>query len=225
MEREAIFKNSFLGKRAVVVGAGLGGLSSARVLADYFDEVIILDRDELPDDAAPRPGVPQGKHPHGLLGGGLKALENLFPGFGHELMRAGAEPMAPGFDLLYEIPCQEVWPRIKLSWPTYAMSRPLIERTLRRRVERIRNIKVRPGCRVLNIVSEPHALAATGIRYETPGGNRQTLESDLIVDASGNGSLTVEFLKTTENQERKTSHRNKFVFFCRKQMATFCASF
>ena len=73
---------------------------------------------------------PQGKHPHGLLGGGLKALENLFPGFGNELMRAGAEPMEPGFDMLYEIPGQDVWPRIKLSWPTYSMSRPLIERTL-----------------------------------------------------------------------------------------------
>ena len=67
MKREATFKNSFLGRRAVVVGAGLGGLSAARVLADYFDEVIILDRDELPDDAAPRPGFPQGKHPHRLL--------------------------------------------------------------------------------------------------------------------------------------------------------------
>jgi hypothetical protein len=86
MKREATLKNSFLGRRAVVVGAGLGGLSAARVLADYFDEVIILDRDELPDDGAPRPGVPQGKHPHRLLGGGLKALENLFPGFGHELL-------------------------------------------------------------------------------------------------------------------------------------------
>jgi hypothetical protein len=96
MKREATVKNSFLGRRAVVIGAGLGGLSAARVLADYFDEVIILDRDELPDDAAPRPGVPQGKHPHRLLGGGLKALENLFPGFGNELMRAGAEPMEPG---------------------------------------------------------------------------------------------------------------------------------
>jgi 2-polyprenyl-6-methoxyphenol hydroxylase-like FAD-dependent oxidoreductase len=201
MEREATFKNSFLGQRAVVVGAGFGGLSAARVLADYFDEVIILDRDELPDDAAPRPGVPQGKHPHVLLGGGLKVLENLFPGFGHELMRAGAEPMDPGFDGLFEIPGQDVWPRIKLSWPTYSMSRPLIERTLRRQVERIRNIKARSGCRVMNIVSEAHVLAATGIRYETPSGNRKTLESDLIVDASGNGFLTVEFLKATDRRQ------------------------
>jgi 2-polyprenyl-6-methoxyphenol hydroxylase-like FAD-dependent oxidoreductase len=200
MEREDSLKTSLLGQRAVVVGAGMGGLSAARVLADYFDEVIILDRDELPDDAAPRPGVPQGKHPHALLGGGLKALENLFPGFGHELMRAGAEPMNPGFDMLYEIPGQDVWPRINLSWPTYSMSRPLIERTLRRQVERIRNIKVRPGCRVLNIVSDAQVLAATGIRYETPGGNRKTLEADLIVDASGNGSLTVEFLKPTDRR-------------------------
>src|SRR5580700_11466499 len=200
MEREATFKTSILGQRAVVVGAGLGGLSAARVLGDYFDEVIILDRDDLPDDSAPRPGVPQGKHPHGLLGAGLKALENLFPGFGNELVRAGAEPMEPGFDMLYEVPGQDVWPRIKLTWPTYAMSRPLIERTLRRQVERIGNLKVRRGCRVLNIVSEARLLAATGIRYETPDGTRKTLESDLIVDASGNGSLTVEFLKATDRR-------------------------
>jgi flavin-dependent dehydrogenase len=65
----------YLGERAIVVGGGLGGLSAARALSDRFRQVVILDRDELPDDAAPRPGVPQGKHPHGLLAGGLKALE------------------------------------------------------------------------------------------------------------------------------------------------------
>jgi hypothetical protein len=57
MQQEVTTKNTFLGKRAIVDGAGIGGLSVSRVLADYFDEVVIRDRDELPDDATPRPGV------------------------------------------------------------------------------------------------------------------------------------------------------------------------
>jgi 2-polyprenyl-6-methoxyphenol hydroxylase-like FAD-dependent oxidoreductase len=197
MRRKVSFNNSYPGKRAIVVGAGLSGLSAARVLADYFDEVIILDRDELPDDAIPRPGVPQGKQPHGLLGGGLKALENLFPGFGSELIRAGAEPINAGFDHLAEVPGQVIWPRIKLNLPSRSMSRPLIERTLRRQVERIRNIKVKGGCRVLNIVSESNGDAATGIQCQLVAGGLETHKSDLVVDASGNGSLTAEFLKSS----------------------------
>jgi 2-polyprenyl-6-methoxyphenol hydroxylase-like FAD-dependent oxidoreductase len=153
MKREVTAKNFYLGKRAIVVGVGLSGLSAARVLSDYFEQVMILDRDELPDHPRPRPGVPHGKHPHALLGGGLKALENLFFGFGNQLMRAGAEPIDPGFDMLNEIPGQDAWSRIKLSLRTYSMSRPLIERTLRRQVERIGNIRVRGGCRVLSVVT------------------------------------------------------------------------
>ena len=197
MKRHVAFNHSHLGKRAIVVGAGVGGLSTARVLSDYFDEIMILDRDELPDEATWRPGVPQGKHPHGLLAGGLKALEHLFPGFGNELMRAGAVPIDAGFDALYEVPGQDIGPRIKLSWPTLSMSRPLMEHTLRRRVERIRNITVRGRCRGLNIVSESDAHAATGIRCRMADGSLETFKSDLLVDASGNGSLTLEFLKAT----------------------------
>jgi 2-polyprenyl-6-methoxyphenol hydroxylase-like FAD-dependent oxidoreductase len=187
----------WLGERAVVLGGGLGGLSAARALSDRFRQVVILDRDELPDGATPRPGVPQGKHPHALLGGGLKALEQLFPGFGNELGRAGAVPIDRGFDVLYEVPGQDPWPRIKVSQATYSMSRPLIELTLRRQVERLANVKVESGCRVLKIISESNTGAATGICYRAPDGSMETLQSDLIIDASGNGSLTLEFLKTS----------------------------
>jgi 2-polyprenyl-6-methoxyphenol hydroxylase-like FAD-dependent oxidoreductase len=127
-------------------------------------------------------------------------LENLFPGFGEELRRAGAEPMDPGFDMLFEIPGQDLWPRTKFSWQTYSMSRPLIELVLRRRVESIGNIKIGSECRGRRIVSHSNVQAASGISYQTSNGSVKTLESELIVDASGNGSLTMEFLKATDRR-------------------------
>src|SRR5947208_160451 len=65
---------SLIGKQAVVVGAGIGGLTAARAVADYFERVVVLERDALPERAVPRAGVPQGKHVHALLAGGQRAL-------------------------------------------------------------------------------------------------------------------------------------------------------
>lgn len=77
------------------------------------------------------------------------------------------------------------------------MTRPLLELTLRRQVERLSNVKVRGRCRVLSITGESKTGAATGICYRTPDGKLETLQADLIIDASGNGSLTLEFLKAS----------------------------
>src|SRR5258707_14986742 len=46
-------------------------------------------------------------------------------------------------------------------------------------------------------IGESNTGVATGICYRTPDGNVETLQSDLIIDASGNGSLTLEFLKAS----------------------------
>jgi choline dehydrogenase-like flavoprotein len=55
-----------IGKHAIVIGAGMGGLLFARALSDAFEHVTVLERDSLPDTNEPRKGVPQGRHPHGL---------------------------------------------------------------------------------------------------------------------------------------------------------------
>ena len=39
--------STLIGRRAVVVGAGMAGLPAARALADYFEHVVVLERDAL----------------------------------------------------------------------------------------------------------------------------------------------------------------------------------
>ena len=79
-----------VGKHAIVVGAGMGGLLAARALADHFDKVTVLERDALPDSPDPRKGVPQGRHTHGLLARGREVLERSFPGFTEGIIAQGA---------------------------------------------------------------------------------------------------------------------------------------
>jgi glycine/D-amino acid oxidase-like deaminating enzyme len=59
--------STLIGKQAVVVGAGMGGLTAAGALADRFDQVVVLERDTLPSEPAYRAGTPQARHVHGLL--------------------------------------------------------------------------------------------------------------------------------------------------------------
>ena len=54
--------NAVMGKQAVVIGAGMGGLAAAGALAGFFEHVVVLERDELPVGAADRHGTPQGRH-------------------------------------------------------------------------------------------------------------------------------------------------------------------
>jgi 2-polyprenyl-6-methoxyphenol hydroxylase-like FAD-dependent oxidoreductase len=68
------------GRRAIVIGASIAGLLAARVLSERYHEVLLLERDQLPDHAVPRKGTPQAVHPRGLLARGLQVIEDLFPG-------------------------------------------------------------------------------------------------------------------------------------------------
>src|SRR5215471_16761343 len=74
---------------AVVIGASMGGLLTARVLSEAYEKIVIIDRDALPDAAVARRGVPQGRQLHVLLARGREALEELFPGLTDELVARG----------------------------------------------------------------------------------------------------------------------------------------
>src|ERR1700733_9007717 len=77
------------GSHAVVLGASMGGLLAARVLADFYDHVTVVDRDILPVDPVNRRGVPQGRMIHAIQSRGTQILDELFPGFLEELAAKG----------------------------------------------------------------------------------------------------------------------------------------
>jgi 2-polyprenyl-6-methoxyphenol hydroxylase-like FAD-dependent oxidoreductase len=79
---------------AIVVGGSIAGLTTARVLSDFFEQVLVVERDEIADRPVIHKSVPQGNHLHALLHGGLQVLSSLYPAFTEDLRRLGATTMA-----------------------------------------------------------------------------------------------------------------------------------
>jgi NAD(P)-dependent dehydrogenase (short-subunit alcohol dehydrogenase family) len=117
-----------MNKSAVVIGAGMAGLAAARVLAERFGQVVVVDRDHLPDSAQPRRGVPQGRAPHTVLLAGQNALSDLFPRIQGELIKSGASVFDAGSDLLVWR-FGELWPRVPFGFDLITLTRPLLEST------------------------------------------------------------------------------------------------
>jgi 2-polyprenyl-6-methoxyphenol hydroxylase-like FAD-dependent oxidoreductase len=185
-----------IGGHAIVVGAGMAGLAAAAALADSFERVTVLERDALRPDSSPRPGVPQGRQLHGLLAGGLRAFGALFPGFDRDLVRAGAVRLRFGIDDLLEIPGCGPFPRHELGCEGYALSRPLLELTARRRLLRLPSVLLRDRCRVLEIVAADDGRIA-GVRCRAAAGLEEVVPADLVVDASARGDLSPGLLRAT----------------------------
>src|ERR1700757_4470648 len=142
-----------LGERAVVLGASMGGLLAARVLADFFETVTVVERDALPDDApAVQRGVPQGRHVHVLLARGAQILDELFPGFLKELAADGAPVWDDGelSKLHLSFGGHEMLRSGKIALEAgalavYMPSRPFLECLVRRRLEAIGNVTILGG--------------------------------------------------------------------------------
>jgi 2-polyprenyl-6-methoxyphenol hydroxylase-like FAD-dependent oxidoreductase len=181
-----------MGDHAVVLGASMAGLLAARTLADFFEQVTIVERDELPDGAENRRGVPQGRHLHGLLARGAQALEEMFPGVLDGLLRDGAR-FVDGEDLstLHYMLNGHLWTRTGAapSFTAYASSRPFLEYHVRRRVAATPNVTLLENRDVANLASTPDHDRITGVAT-TDRRSREVsiLPADLVVDATGRGS-------------------------------------
>jgi 2-polyprenyl-6-methoxyphenol hydroxylase-like FAD-dependent oxidoreductase len=181
--------------RAVVLGARMAGLSAAAVLAPRFGDVVILERDLLPDEPGDRKGVPQGRHVHALLPAGLQRLEGWFPGLTDELVAAGARLVDFGSDGLWH-QGGGFRARFTAGLKGPVASRALLEHHLRRRVLGLPNVSlVRGGA--TGLATTPDAGTVTGVTLE----DGTVVEADLVVDATGRAARSVRWLSDLGYQE------------------------
>jgi 2-polyprenyl-6-methoxyphenol hydroxylase-like FAD-dependent oxidoreductase len=186
--------NNPLGKKAIVIGGSIAGKLAARVLANFYQEVLIIEKDQKSEKDITRKGVPQGSHGHALLKSGKEMLEELFPGIIDELINDGS--------VTSDFASELSWYHHG-SWKTkfhagislIQQSRPFLEWHIQRRLELIPNISYLYGYKAKRFLTNQDHSIVTGIVVEKVGDQDTEHKADLVVDASGAGSNSPNMLK------------------------------
>jgi 2-polyprenyl-6-methoxyphenol hydroxylase-like FAD-dependent oxidoreductase len=185
--------------RAIVLGASIAGLWTARALIDHFDEVLLLERDHLPEGPEFRSGAPQVRQFHTLLQSGLQQMRIWFPGLEQELIAAGAVP----YDIVGDIHMRMRgrWhPRFPSGWILLSCSRLLLESAIRRRLRQNPCIRFVEGVEVVGLQTDEQKRRVTGVHIRNRrsgsahGEGEPVYSADLVVDALGRRSQTPEWL-------------------------------
>jgi 2-polyprenyl-6-methoxyphenol hydroxylase-like FAD-dependent oxidoreductase len=181
---------------AIVLGASMGGLATARALSNHYTRVTIVERDVLSDPNADRKGAPQGSHAHGLLASGYRILDRYFPGLMKELVDAGAvEGDLCGDFLWYQYGDWKL--RADIGLPAICVSRPFLERKVRERVLSLPNVTILEGHDVVEPTFDRGARRVTGLKIRDRASDTEsTLDAGLVVDALGRGSPSPSWLSS-----------------------------
>ena len=202
MDRGGFKANNSLkkGAHAVVIGSSIAGLLAGRILTNHFERVTIVERDFLPQSPTIRPGVPQARQLHILLKRGQDILEQLFPGFQDELVAVGGRLIDPAADLAWLTPAG--WGvRFPSDVTIISCSRALLEWRIRQRVLAIPQIEFLQASEVKCLLPNEKNTGVAGVSVVSRDRSEmeivhseQVLSADLVVDASGRGSKTPQWL-------------------------------
>ncbi|MCZ8522051.1 MULTISPECIES: FAD-dependent oxidoreductase [Paenibacillus] len=188
-----------LGRRAVVIGGSIAGMLSARALSGSFGEVVIVEAGEPQEGKTPRRRVPQGHHSHLLLMSGQQVLDRLFPGFTGELVADGSVVT----DFIGDMAWYQAgaWKRrFRSGLEGLQQTRPFLEWHIRRRLAAdCPGVLFRYGTAAEGLLLSPEGKTVRGVKLREESGRAEVLEADFIVDASGAGSKTMEWLTGKED--------------------------
>ncbi|RGD57268.1 FAD-dependent oxidoreductase [Kitasatospora xanthocidica] len=180
---------------AVVLGGSIAGLLAARVLAESYPRVVVVERDRILGVRGPRRGVPHGNHAHGLVARGHQIMESLFPGLTDELVAAGVRPGDFSADIRWYFNGLRLRPA-HTGLPSVPATRPVLEYHLRERVRALPEVTFLEEHDVIAPVTDTTRRRVTGVRVQrrAPGSTERTLSAHLVVDTTGRGSRTPRWL-------------------------------
>lgn len=194
--------------QAIVLGASIGGLMTARALSNHFERVTIIEKDKVERQPCTRKGQAHTRHLHGLLPGGLNAMLQFFPDLKEALTANGA--------MLADFAEDMVWntyggyrQRFKMNLTAATMSRPLLEHLIRERVLALPNIELMDNTSVKKLISTEDHQRVTGVNIELNElGKAMDLHADLVVDVTGRGSRSPKWLEEMGFEAPSTSEVN-----------------
>jgi 2-polyprenyl-6-methoxyphenol hydroxylase-like FAD-dependent oxidoreductase len=189
-------------ERVLVIGAGMAGLWTALALAPSGRTITMLERDPPPPGGGPdeafaawsRRGVGHLRHSHAFLARLRMIIRDDHPQLLAELLAAGCR------DLPFEGGLTDQHRRrfrpdpVDRDLAVLTSRRTTLELVIRRYVERQANVDIRNSVFVRELALEPGpAPKVTGVIVDAPDGPK-TIGADVVVDAAGRTSGTVEQL-------------------------------
>ncbi|GIF07035.1 FAD-dependent oxidoreductase [Actinoplanes siamensis] len=178
---------------AVVLGGSMAGLLAARVLAETYERVVVVDRDRILGIRESRPGAPHTRHAHGLHARGHLIFEELFPGLTDELRTAGV-PTGDLGEMRWYFHARRLQPAHTGLLSVTAL-RPVLEHHVSARVAALPSVTVRERCDVRRLAGTPGGGRVHGVWVRDAGAtDDELIEATLVVDATGRGSRTPAWL-------------------------------
>jgi 2-polyprenyl-6-methoxyphenol hydroxylase-like FAD-dependent oxidoreductase len=199
-----------MSKKAIVIGGSIAGLLAARVLSDYFEEVVLIEKDRYSEDDKVRNGTPQANHIHLLLVRGKEILLEYFPDLERDLMENGANKIDFLNDGRFYLPSG--WAqRFESGVVTFTCTRTLLENSIRHQVQKISKIKIQDGVVITSFVSE----GANKISLKTI--TNETIHADLIVDCTGRNTRTPDWLESIDYPKLTDTRVNSYVGYATRR--------
>ncbi|MGV0872762.1 FAD-binding oxidoreductase [Mycolicibacterium sp. XJ879] len=178
---------------AVVIGGSIAGIAAAKMLTEFFERVIVLEKDDPHRRREGRPGAAQGWHLHHLLTAGRIELERIFPGIIDDMVREGA------FDVdmaaQYRIRLGGTWKKPGTGdIQIVCAGRPLLEWCVRRRLDDEPRVEFHYEAEVADLVYDREANTVIGVAVDRRG-ELEVVPAEFVVDASGKNTRVPEFLE------------------------------